>query len=34
MKDTRLPLRVALIASVAIASGAGDFRLREFFPGM
>jgi len=25
---------VALIASVAIASGAGDFRVREFFPRM
>jgi hypothetical protein len=25
---------IALIASVAIASGAGDFRVREFFPRM
>ncbi len=25
---------VALVASVAIASGAGDFRVRELFPGM
>jgi len=25
---------MALIASVAIASGAGDFRVREFFPRM
>jgi hypothetical protein len=32
--NRELGVYVALIASVAIASGAGDFRVREFFPRM